>query len=310
MGQVVLMAKYKNKAWLKEHYIAKKYSSIKIAEICGCSGVTIRNWLRRHNIKIRSKSEAVSGELHPFWNKKRPDMSKRFSGKGNPRYRKSVSKETREKLSKSNTGKKHSKTTKEKIRQKLVGRPKTEAHKKKLSIAAKKRFAKKENHPMYGKENSWGTHSEEAKRKISNRMQGANNPMYGKRGPLNPMWGLKEKDHPAWVEPEKRRSALYTQIRSCEKGILWRKAVYKRDGYMCQMCKDSRGGNLNADHIVPLAILIHNHNITSLKEAKACEALWDIANGRTLCKKCHKQTATYAKQLKALLALVEEEYSH
>ena len=295
--------KYRNKDWLVEYYTSKKYSSTKLAKICDCSSGTIRNWLRRHDIKIRSSSEACSGELHHYWGKKRPKMSERFSGKGNPRYGKTVSKKTKDKLSKAAKGRKHSEKTKEKISQHFIGQPKSEKHKRKLSETAKKRFHKKENHPMYGKKNSWGSHSKEAKEKIAKRMSGENNPMYGKYGALNPMWGLKGKKHPAWVEPEKRKSTLYNQIRTCEEGLLWRQEVYERDKYTCQLCNDNAGGNLNADHIKPLAVIVFENNIKTLEQAKTCKELWNIDNGRTLCVSCHKSTPTFAKQLNQLLEL-------
>lgn len=58
----------------------------------------------------------------------------------------------------------------------------------------------------------------------------------------------------------------------------WRNAVFERDNYTCQECKQ-RGGRLQADHIKPWA----THP----------ESRFDINNGRTLCKKCHSKTETY-----------------
>jgi len=141
--------KYKDKTWLREYYITRKHSSTDIAKICGCSSSTIRNWLKRHDIKIRTKSEARSGKLHHFWGKKRPNMAKRVSGKNNPMYGRKVSKETRDKLSQAGIGRKHTEETKEKIRQRFLGKPKSEEHKRKMSLAAKKRFSNIKNHPRY-----------------------------------------------------------------------------------------------------------------------------------------------------------------
>lgn len=289
---------YKNKNWLYEHYINQKLPSTKIAEICNCSDSTIRTWIKKFNIKMRTKSEAFSGALHPFFGKKRPDISKRFSGKNNPMYGKEASKETRKKISIKSKNRKHSAETIDKIRAKLKNIKKSDAHKKKISKAAKKRFTNKENHPMYGKKNSWGTHTLEAKSKISKRMAGKNNPMYGKNGAQNPMWNLKNKAHPAWKPPKKRKSDLSNQIRNCEKGIEWRNKVYSRDKYTCVLCKNNKGGNLNADHIVPLSVLLKEHKVLTLSDAIKCKDLWDVSNGRTLCVKCHKLTPSYAKHLK------------
>lgn len=69
-----------------------------------------------------------------------------------------------------------------------------------------------------------------------------------------------------------RNSFLYKQ---------WRKSVLERDNYTCQICgeKEKVSGKLEADHIKQFAYFP--------------ELRFDINNGRTLCKDCHKQTDTY-----------------
>ena len=78
------------------------------------------------------------------------------------------------------------------------------------------------------------------------------------------------------TENEKaRKSAEYKQ---------WRKAVFERDNYTCQICK-TRGGKLVADHIENFA---HHPELRLVLE-----------NGRTLCEPCHFKTDNYgAKALK------------
>lgn len=58
----------------------------------------------------------------------------------------------------------------------------------------------------------------------------------------------------------------------------WRKAVFERDNYTCQLC-NVRGAKLNADHIKPQSIYP--------------ELRLDLNNGRTLCVDCHRKTPTY-----------------
>ncbi len=61
---------------------------------------------------------------------------------------------------------------------------------------------------------------------------------------------------------------------------LWREAVFTRDKFTCQLCKQL-GGKLNADHIKSFALYP--------------EFRTSIENGRTLCHPCHKKTESYGK---------------
>lgn len=63
---------------------------------------------------------------------------------------------------------------------------------------------------------------------------------------------------------------------------LWRKSVYQRDDYTCQICK-KRGGRLEADHIKPFS--------------RFPELRYAIDNGRTLCVSCHSKTDTYGGRI-------------
>ncbi len=54
----------------------------------------------------------------------------------------------------------------------------------------------------------------------------------------------------------------------------WRKAVFERDNYTCQLC-GSKGGTLNAHHIERYRNCIQRRT--------------DVSNGITLCYACHKK---------------------
>ena len=82
---------------------------------------------------------------------------------------------------------------------------------------------------------------------------------------------------------------LNDAVRTCIRYKEWRTIIFQRDSYTCQHCEDKRGGNLIAHHINRFSKIMEENHITTLEEAIQCEALWDVSNGITLCKKCHKK---------------------
>ena len=55
----------------------------------------------------------------------------------------------------------------------------------------------------------------------------------------------------------------------------WRTAVFTRDKFTCQRCRDNRGGNL------------HAHHIKSFSDHP--DLRFDVSNGETLCHDCHEK---------------------
>lgn len=89
------------------------------------------------------------------------------------------------------------------------------------------------------------------------------------------------ENHPLW---KKDRTSL--SFRPHHEGYSWKRKVFERDDYTCQMCGE-RGGKLQADHILPYS--------------KFPKSRWLLANGRTLCIECHKLTPTYGWKMKNLV---------
>lgn len=94
------------------------------------------------------------------------------------------------------------------------------------------------------------------------------------------------------IEAEKRRIEFgYTKhqldrlARYSSEAYSWRKAVFERDNYTCQLC-GIRGSYIEADHIKPFAFFP--------------ELRYSLDNGRTLCKFCHNTTKIGYKKMREL----------
>lgn len=127
---------------------------------------------------------------------------------------------------------------------------------------------------QYSKNKHWKL-SEETKRKMSLSKRGVIRP------PFTNEWREKLRQakvgskHPNWkggITP------ISLMIRGSREYKLWRKAVYERDNYTCQICT-ARGVKVHADHIKSFALFP--------------ELRFAIDNGRTLCVGCHKKTDTF-----------------
>jgi len=70
---------------------------------------------------------------------------------------------------------------------------------------------------------------------------------------------------------------LENRIRKTAEYALWRIAVFTRDNFTCVWCGSKK--NIEADHIKPFAYFP--------------ELRFDVNNGRTLCRECHKSTETF-----------------
>lgn len=70
-------------------------------------------------------------------------------------------------------------------------------------------------------------------------------------------------------------------FRTSKKYKLWRKAVFEKDYYTCQIC-NQKGGELQADHIKPFSLFP--------------DLRLDLNNGRTLCINCHRKTDTWGNR--------------
>lgn len=119
---------------------------------------------------------------------------------------------------------------------------------------------------------------------------GGVHPLLGKKrldmvGDKNPNWKKFGREHPKWTDV--KLAPFYKSIRQIFKYVDWRKSVFSRDNYTCTLC----GANkvyIEADHYPKRFVdILRDNDIQDITDAINCLELWDVSNGRTLCKQCH-----------------------
>ena len=192
-----------------------------------------------------------------------------------------------------------------------MNKPKSEEHKKKLSIALTGRVPwnkGKKRQPFSDewknnisiavkgksagdKHYNYGKHlSDETKSKMSVSLKGhAVDENHSQRTSEMNKKKIGDKN-PNWLGGV---TPFYERLRTSLVYRQWRKTILKRDK-CCVLC--STGQELEVDHIKQFAILLVGDNITTLEQARDCEKIWELNNGRVLCKSCHKTTPTYSNR--------------
>ncbi len=123
--------------------------------------------------------------------------------------------------------------------------------------------------------------SEETKRKISVSLTGIPYEEGRAKAALGRIpWnkGLTDLSWPSGSNHGNWKGGDINKLISPQALRLWRKLVFERDLYTCQLC-GKYGGVLHADHIIP--------------RWKAPHLIFVVTNGRTLCEPCHRDTDTY-----------------
>jgi len=173
--------------------------------------------------------------------------------------------------------------------------------------------------PSWNKGKKVGALSEEHRAKISVRLSQLGGPTWllGQKNELHPSWkggkphcvdcgtrlsgylvtrckpcAFSKERNPAW---KGGTTSLAMLVRNHPEYTKWRTAVFKRDDFTCRTC-GVRGVYIEADHYPkPFAEILKKLKPRDVKTALQCEELWDINNGRSLCRPCHDKTKKKTK---------------
>ncbi len=218
-------------------------------------------------------------------------ISKATKGKNNPMYGTHfiVSEETKKKISKTSKGKIIPEKTRKKISNSLKGRILTKEWRHKLSIANLGKTMSEKTKRKISKTSKGKIISEETKIKMSLASKGKPKSEETKRKISIAKKGKKlpktsGKNHYKFNE----LTPLNKQIRKCLEYNQWRSDIFTKDNFTCQKC-NKKGIYIHAHHKKRFSTIIKENNIKTLKEALDCKELWNIKNGITLCKKCHRK---------------------
>ncbi len=125
------------------------------------------------------------------------------------------------------------------------------------------------------------------KENLSLSKLGYKNPMFGK-GPNSGSFKKGEHNSPETEFKSLGKASLVLSIRSLNKMTEWKAQVRGRDNWTCREC-GIRGIWVEAHHIKLFSKIIKENNIITIEQALPCAELWNLNNGITLCKECHKK---------------------
>jgi len=92
------------------------------------------------------------------------------------------------------------------------------------------------------------------------------------------------------------KSNIYKRLRSSKKFKEWRKKVFERDNYICQIC----GARSKVGH----PVFLHPHHLKSFTLYPKLR--FDVNNGQTVCVKCHFKIH-YPKRYEKQETIITEE---
>jgi len=120
------------------------------------------------------------------------------------------------------------------------------------------------------------------------------------------------KNSNSW-NPDRSNVRAIEAIRDLIEMDIWKMAVKKRDGYICQMCGYYKGGILESHHIISISDMIDSlvdsekqQIINKDLSIELYDKFFNLNNGICLCKECHKKTYRKEKEYAQLFMQIRD----
>lgn len=114
--------------------------------------------------------------------------------------------------------------------------------------------------------------------------------------------GTRGKGSPVF-KGEKAIARFRGRVAQLPEYRIWHAEVMRLGKYRCFKCaaKHSKQTPLEVDHIKRFYSIVIENNILTIEDARNCKELYDVSNGRIVCRPCHRTLPTYGtKGLKKL----------
>jgi hypothetical protein len=126
--------------------------------------------------------------------------------------------------------------------------------------------------------------------------------------PQNVIFDFKDNDYPNNVKLLAPPTPLLKlKIRNTTKYLNWRLSILKRDNFACRICHASVNENkslrVEVHHAKAFDDICNENNVSTVEQALACKELWSMANGVSICYRCHKDVERLTTKLRNMFVL-------
>ena len=83
------------------------------------------------------------------------------------------------------------------------------------------------------------------------------------------------------------------RVRTLKEYLIWKKQVLEKNPKICVLCGSTN--RLEVDHIKQFRFILADNNIKTIEDARNCKELWNVDNGRILCRYCNINQSVLSK---------------